>query len=733
MITESWQPYADDHPLFVPELFTGPGALLPDDRDRLATFLEALVRRRGAVHIAAAFNAIYFGYDLGFGGYVGGPLDFDKFPEVRFGDTTNALPVGAMVRIATGGSPLFAEVVYKEGSHPQLDTDGDVPSWLSGAPAGAAGPGQPQTHEGPPALHERLVVDFDAFGKETIVAPKQLDRIRHRGRWLNEAGHLTMNARYPDAATAEATDREFFARYLLTAGRDLLLAGPLPLMFDGGADDKDRLGGAVHAALNTLATVLREIPGLRMWRDYAFTRESFARRLSDKGPLGGGDLSMLADEVSHVAVHRSRFFPAPTARTRYTAVGPRLREIHGSKPRLTGISYPLAVCHANSVIADFARRDCDDAGVLSSGAHLRLDDGWQGGGVWRASVPPGPYTRISPIVPYGLGWLDSLPIPHDQGDDELPDRDVERADMLSVGDSQISWTSTLRLSHQLDGTSSPLPERAAEEITASGLLTSQIRLEITHAGQRLDREEETQEVSVCSGHGKTRLAGVAWPLDLFPGIVLTFTWQRGSRVVQAHSSLLEPPVTIDGIEYGHHYDLAVLTRDAAPGCPRRGDTAARGALSLRDRVLRAIRRVGKLAADGSAVLPADRLGALVYGSGAGSGADVSLEPVVDELVASGTIEIKDGNLLVWRPAVVAQVPRQPDAADRGPGTGLALKPARRSVAEYFVPAFLRRLPQGQQAGEDQRAEYRRLTAQFGPSVDLPRGFTLVRGHKRGKA
>ena len=47
--------------------------------------------------------------------------------------------------------------------------------------------------------------------------------------------------------------------------------------------------------------------------------------------------------------------------------------------------------------------------MLPYGAHLRLDDPWQGGGVWRASNPPGPYAALDPRVPYGLGWLDSQP------------------------------------------------------------------------------------------------------------------------------------------------------------------------------------------------------------------------------------------------------------------------------------------------------------------------------------
>ena len=109
-----WRPY-EDEPLFVPQMLLGFERARADDAERLTRYLAALVARRGVVHTAVAFNAVYFGFDLSFGGYVGGPVDFDRFEQVTFGETTAALPVGAMVNVATGSDPLFAEVVYKEG------------------------------------------------------------------------------------------------------------------------------------------------------------------------------------------------------------------------------------------------------------------------------------------------------------------------------------------------------------------------------------------------------------------------------------------------------------------------------------------------------------------------------------------------------------------------------------------------------------------------------------------
>ena len=167
-----WRPY-EDEPLFIPQMLLGFDALESADADRLTRYLAALVARRGAVHAIVAFNAIYLGYDLSFGGYVGGPVDFDQFEQVTFGETTAALPVGAMVNVATGADPLFAEVIYKEGAHSALRDDGDLPGWLSGAPAGAQGPDAPPEPQTSPTLTERLVVDFDAFGSALLSPPQR--------------------------------------------------------------------------------------------------------------------------------------------------------------------------------------------------------------------------------------------------------------------------------------------------------------------------------------------------------------------------------------------------------------------------------------------------------------------------------------------------------------------------------------------------------------------------------
>jgi hypothetical protein len=742
-----WRPYEDD-PLFVPQVLLGFDALEPEDADRLCRYLAALVAQRCIVHIAVAFNAVYFGYDLGFGGYVGGPVDFDRFEQVRFGETTAALPVGAMVNIAAGAHPLYAEVTYKEGAHPQLGSDGDVPAWLSGAPARAAAPEKGTEPGAGTVLAERLVIDCDAFGKSLVASQAQWDRLRRRSKWLDNNGHLLLHARYESADDAETDDVEFYARYLLTRARGQFLAGPLPLLLSDEATE-EQLAAALRASLGTIEEALRSVSTMRIWRGYAFSRSSLADRLTSHSALGRDDLISLAVATSRSGSVAHRRFAESDSTARYTAIGPLLGTVNGAAQQLAGLGYPVAVCHANAVFGDYATRAADD-GVLPSGTHLRLDDAWQGGGIWRASSPPGPYANLDPLVPLGLGWAESPPPvldaeetteptepetsngtePHDEPCDSA-------ANLLSVTDSHISWTVPLRLAHILIGVA-VLPKRAVEEFEEACLVESGIRLLITHDGYGLSQEEADQAIVVTHADGRTRLTGIEWPLEFFPGIVLTFSWQRGSAVLRAHSTLLEAPVTIDGIEYEHRYSPGILTRDTAPGCPRRGGSHSQEPLTLRERILRAVRQAGHLDPNGVAVLRSAVVADIVYGHGAGPAVSAALQPAIDALVSDSTLASEKASLgahglqwpaeatgelvpvLVWQPKPVVGRPRHP-----GNSQGLS-----EYVVEYSVAPFLRKLPPGSQASEEKRAQYRLLVARYGQTADLPLGYTLVSGHTR---
>ncbi|MFI7227481.1 hypothetical protein ACIBO5_30075 [Nonomuraea angiospora] len=788
-----WRPF-EEEPLLTPMMALGWDATAPQDRARLVQYLSALVAaRRAPVHVNVAFNAVYFGYDVVTGGYVGGPLDLFAFPQVRFGETTEALPVGAMVNIAAGDQPLFAEVVYKEGEHPALETDGALPGWLSGAPAGATGPGVADAPPDGSVLRERLVIDVDAFGQGFSATLARLDRLRHRGRWLDADGHILLDARYATRHDADLDDTEFYAQYLLTRGRDQLrsAAAPLPLttVLSENASE-GQLAAALTGMLATVADALASLPELRMWRGYAFTRASLTARLGDPGPLGGGDLGSLAAQLARSAVpsRRSRWAPSPTVT--YTAVGPRLRSVRDGATQLLDVGYALAVCHANAVISDYARRETDEAtGLLPGEVHLRLDDPWQGGGVWRAEYPDSTYVHIDVTEPLGLGWLSTLPsVLPDELDADLADGAVHTASRsasesvltptppqpepqsepelvleipqpepkdagglgeLTVTDSQVSWTQALRLTHLLEGRL-PLPDSICTQMRDAGLSDVRMRLMVTHDGYDLDPAEATQTVNTDL-FANPQMMGIEWPLEFFAGIVLTCTWGRGASMVRATTTLLDCPVILDGMEIEHRYDPRILTRDAAPGQPRRtGERDRRSGtspLSLPQRVLRAVRCLGLLDPDGRAVLARAHLPAAVNDI-AEANAVAALDVAVEGLLAAGDLRSEVGSvdvtgqlcfppipgaltvpLVIYEPRPVKGSPRAA-APRRSP----ALE--ARFVRTHSVAGHLRRIGDvGWAASEEARQAYREDRVRFrlfGPA-ELPEGYTYIRPHSRGSS
>ncbi len=361
-----WRPY-EDEPLFGPGMLTGVHSMEDADADRLVRYLSALVAQRGTVHTAVAFNAVYFGYDLAFNGYVGGPVDFDSFPEVSFEEVGGALPVGAMVTLRAGSSSLPAEVVHREGT---------------GGPGKACG-------RGVFVRPERLVCDFDAFSPGTVISATQLNRLRAHGRWIDSSGHLLHRARYTRAAATDGDDRERFVEYLLGPGRPQMMAGPLPLLLTDGAGG-EQFAAALRAALTTVARALEVARDLRTWHGYAFTARSLSERLGDDGPLGRSDMDCLVRRVV-------RPVPGRDGRVgeRHTEVGPFLRSLSGTGHALTGTGYLDAVVHANTLVDDHLGDHGRD-GVLPGGVRVRLADPGQEGGLWSTGptrVPNPPHAR----------------------------------------------------------------------------------------------------------------------------------------------------------------------------------------------------------------------------------------------------------------------------------------------------------------------------------------------------
>src|SRR5260370_11990780 len=202
---------------------------------------------------------------------------------------------------------------------------------------------------------------------------------------------------------AELEDVDYYAAYLLKEHREGLLAFCFSEELTG-----DELREALlrsFDAVRDLALTTRE---LRNWRGkYFFLAADYDQRLNDDGPLGESDLAFLYRGLTRVPVGEQCC---------YSALRPRILELlerDGYDPiertLVSGSSYVTAVCHANSYVADRLTREQPD-GVLASGVHLRLDDDWQAGGIWRAdrvndrdqySLRPMP-----PTLPLGFGYTE---------------------------------------------------------------------------------------------------------------------------------------------------------------------------------------------------------------------------------------------------------------------------------------------------------------------------------------
>lgn len=748
-------PYGDQA-LLTSAMTVGYDGVPEQERERLRRYLEAVVAARPApVHTAVAFNAVYFGYDLGGEGYGGSPLCLDDFPVITFGECAPVLPVGAMVCVATGSDPLYAEIVYREGAHLGVSAHGDVPAWVSGAPAGAEGLGQPESGDAP-RRRELLVPDLQAFGPALSLSPAQLHRLRTRRRWINGDGHVVVDVCYPSPEAARCDDLTAYADHLVTTAREQLLSPFVPVSLAelvGGTRDEDLWTGLL-GLLDTVRGVLDSSEALRTWGHYAMTRTSLADCWRDTGPLGGDDLRSLSAAVEHAAIPAKRRYGLISPVTVYTAVGPRLRGFPGATELLMGVGYAAAVCRANVALADVVQRDSDQ-GLFENGARITLDDAFQGGGVWRSHYPGDAEPPGDPLIPAGRGWASTLPAspepepePVSEPEAELDPVDLPLADDVSLGPGEllrsdadnIVWRSPLRLAHLIDGWF-PLHRDAVRDLCRSPGPCPTLRLELHHADEVLEEKEAAQDVTVELGDDSGRLTGILWPSDFFPGLMLEVRWGLGGTVIRMTTTCLQERVQIGDRETSHCYDPRVLTREDAPGSDRHGDSAA--GLGPRQLVMRTVRRCGLLTLDGHALLDRSVLPSAVYGRRPALPQVAALESAVAELFTERVLEPAIGSRDAWGQ------PHHP-ARDGQPTIPLiGYRPARRRVIRpwggtepggeglrgiQLVPGHLRRLRPGCSPSEVQRTAFREHCRRLGKADgwELPYGYTFVTEHTRGR-
>ncbi|MFI7311542.1 hypothetical protein [Streptomyces hygroscopicus] len=766
--TDIWQPY-DGEPVLTPAMTDGHRSTPAEELERLGRYLEAVVADRACpVHTAVAFNAAYFGYELGGEGYGNGPFDLDAFPALTLGDEVPALPVGALVRIETGSDPLYAEIVYKEGRHPDVTEGADVPAWVSGAPAGVRGP-----QEGPdtprPVRRELLVPDLAAFGPALQLGEAKLRRFRARQKWLNKDGHVVIDARYGSASEAQLDDSTAFVHHLLTHQREALLSPLVPASVAhlAGNGAKERLRDALIGLLDTVAHALRTSDSLRAWGHYALTRTRIGAGLCHDGPLGGADLRALAGSLERGAAPATRRRHGLNgSRTVYTAIGPWLRGVDGAEPLLTGVEYAVSVCRANLAVADFIRGDTDNGLRTETDVRMTLDDDFESGGIWRSHYPGSEEAdQADPLRPAGRGWHDTVQPPSPPRTGAVPPQsvrqeqepteelhvDAEPADppladgdrigqpnYLRIDDSEVCWQLPLRLAHLMEDRL-PLNRMVRDGLAYLGMGSLSVRLEISHPGGELDASEEVQEVLLDLTEETGMLRNVQWPIDFFPGLCLYLQWPRGGTVFRLHTVELEDHLDIDGQLVAHRYDAKVLTREGAPGSDRDGDASA--GLDTRRLVLRAVRRFGRLTPDGHALLDRSALPRGVYDTTPAAHQITALERAVDELLAERNLYRATGSRGAdgepHHPARKGEAPialigYAPNlVVVSRPGSGVGAPLQDRGV-EHFVHGFLRRLPTGWAPTDAQRAAYREHCRHVGKADgwELPPGYTFVTAHSR---
>ncbi len=272
----------------------------------------------------------------------------------------------------------------------------------------------------------------------------------------------------------------------------------------------------------------------------------------------------------------------------------------------------------------------------------------------------------------------------------------------------------------LDGAVCAAPEECAETLHDRDVVT--VVLEHRDRGvtptSRIFQTSLTQDV-------EWQFAGIAWPADLRPGVLVTVAWQPAKDAVVVRTVALDEPLRIDGVDYYHEYDPKVVTRDCAPGSSNRGQ------------VLHAVRRQGRVFSDGSAVLPEPGLAAHC-GLGRGARGTFLLRNAVEQLIREGYLTRVPGSVdtagYPSYPAVDGQKPAEmlfyaplvepaplPDDLDAGGA----------DRHEHLVNGFVRKLPPGAQASEKQLTLHERAVedAQIAAAPLTP-GYTFVRKHHR---
>jgi hypothetical protein len=694
---------------FCRELLLGPDHVRPAQRTEIGRYFVDLISKRDfPLHIANLWNALYFGWDPDEGGYIGPGLNPDRIVRRSFGAEDRAVPVGGFVKLANENMEVWGEVVYKEGRHPDADPSGDdFPAWVSGADAVAT--------DGVVRVREALIVDWCAFGP-TWNDATDLARLRRRGR-LDEQGHLVMTALYePDEADLD--DAAYFARYLIEQHREGLLAE----FVEDDATDED-LYTLLLVSLQSVADIAARTSGLILAARYVALEADYRDLVNDKssGQITGHDF--FQSVVTHLA-------SVPKGESvLYSASGLAILEhlsrgegIDASEAHvLEGPGYARLVTYINLFVADALRtaengliRRYDDGPF-----HLRLDDAWQWGGVWRSEhiehgrLPS--YAYVPPLVPLGLGADEQ----RRRNGATIATPAARPAAEIVISSDRKQWRVTLT---DRDIDEGMLPLGAAESLLGRRA-GAPFRLKIGVE----DRRAHTPIFNDCVQVDPRRhvITGVKWGFEAFAGVHLYCSAARDGLSMWAEFRPLVRPQSIGGVEYEFEFGGRPLPRAKAKLSTRE---LARTA-TLRDAVALAFRHRGEVLPDGRYAASLIEIARAIVGPAVATG---FLSLVSHEVRLMGLQEDAEGRYL-WHP-IVRKGTRSTDSTLLGTFSqsagGIHLA---RHIRPHGRRMHLRRWQHKDPADWERRAlEYPSALARFRCAgvrhPALPAGYTWVSEH-----
>ncbi len=517
--------------------------------------------------------------------------------------------------------------------------------------------------------------------------------------WTGKAISLLEAMYAPE--TADLDDIDYYADYLLREHREGLLA----FCFTEELTDAELLE-ALLRSFEAVRAIVLSMRDLLSWRGkYFFSAQRYESRVGSSGALGGGDLRTLFTGLTHVPVGQSRS---------YSALGPRLLELlvrdvdSLDSLLLRGAHYATAVCHASFYVVETLVREQSN-GVLKNGIHVRLDDDWQAGGIWRAErveeVDHYSLAAVPPTLPLALGFAEGR---------SAPDiAESVRGEDQPIASSQTGFRIALTQRDRALGRLRLSPGAAAA--LASGAIDVVVRH--GEVGQRYAVRRDG-----------TSLHGIEYPWKLHPGIVLSCNVEAGGSVVRIRTLSVTPPlVASDGKKFDYETNIAVYEREMRLSWLSADQK--REAPSLRDLCNRAFRLCGRQRADGCRALTLSELATVVLGPAWRSN---DTRPLAETLAAMD-LQRDDVDYL-WLPRFSSRT----RASDRSLLAAYGeTKPQDRiahSVRRHYVPMHLRHYTRYSPSDRKRQtyAEKRRQHGMHGVlPEELPPGYSWVEPYDWG--